>query len=163
IAVLPLENLSRDEAQEYFADGMTESLIADLAKIRALRVVSRTSAMRFKGVRRPLPEIARELGVDAVVEGSVLRAGSRVRIDAQLIEAKTDRHLWAERYERDAADVLGIQSEVAQAIAREIQVQLTHQERSWLDKTRRIDPQAHEFYLKGRHLWNQRHVQALEG
>ena len=162
IAVLPLENLSRDADQEYFADGMTEALIADLAKISALRVVSRTSAMRFKGVRRPLPEIARELGVDAIVEGSVLRAGNRVRISAQLIEAATDRHLWAERYERDLADVLGIQSEVAQAIAREIQVQLTQQEHAWLARARRVVPEAHEAYLKGRHLWNQRTNQALE-
>ncbi len=162
IAVLPLENLSRDADQEYFADGMTEALIADLAKIRALRVISRTSAMRFKGVRRPLPDIARELGVDAIVEGSVLRAGERVRITAQLIEAATDRHLWAERYERDLADVLGIQSEVAQAIAREIQVQLTQQERLHLGQARRVDPVAHEDYLKGRHLWNQRTPEALE-
>ncbi|HET9326985.1 MAG TPA: protein kinase [Candidatus Eisenbacteria bacterium] len=162
IAVLPLENLSRDADQEYFADGMTEALISDLSKIRALRVISRTSAMRFKGVRQPLPDIARELGVDAIVEGSVLRAGNRVRITAQLIEAATDRHLWAERYERDVADVLGIQSEVAQAIAGEIQVQLSHQERSHFGQARRVNPQAHEDYLKGRHLWNQRTVSALE-
>jgi serine/threonine protein kinase/tetratricopeptide (TPR) repeat protein len=162
IAVLPLENLSRDADQEYFADGMTEALIADLARIGALRVISRTSAMRYKGVRRPLPEIARELGVDAVVEGSVMRAGDRVRITAQLIEAATDRHLWAERYERDVADVLGIQSEVAQAIAREVQVQLTQQERSGLARPRRVDPEAHELYLKGRYLWNRRSVEAME-
>jgi serine/threonine protein kinase/tetratricopeptide (TPR) repeat protein len=162
IAVLPLENLSRDADQEYFADGMTEALISDLSKIRALRVISRTSAMRFKGVRQSLPDIARELGVDAIVEGSVLRAGNRVRITAQLIEAATDVHLWAERYERDMADVLGIQSEVAQAIAGEIQVQLSHQERSHFNQARRVDPQAHEDYLKGRHLWNQRTPGALE-
>jgi serine/threonine-protein kinase len=162
IAVLPLENLSRDPDQEYFADGMTEALIADLAHIGALRVISRTSAMRFKGVRRPLPEIARELGVDAVVEGSVLRAGDRVRITAQLIEAATDRHLWAGRYERDFSDVLGIQSEVAQAVASEIQVQITQQERARLAATRRIDPEAHEAYLKGRFLWNKRSREALE-
>jgi TolB-like protein/Tfp pilus assembly protein PilF len=162
IAVLPLENLSRDPEQEYFADGMTEALIADLARIGALRVISRTSAMRFKGVRRPLPEIARELGVDAIVEGSVLRAGDRVRITAQLIDAATDRHLWAGRYERDLSDVLAIQSEVAQAVAREIQVQLTQQERAHLDARRRVDPEAHEAYLKGRFLWNQRSRPALE-
>jgi TolB-like protein/Tfp pilus assembly protein PilF len=162
IAVLPLENLSRDPDQEYFADGMTEALIADLARIAALRVISRTSAMRFKGVRRPLPDIARELGVDAIVEGSVLRAGERVRITAQLIEAATDRHLWAGRYERDLSDVLGIQSEVAQAIAGEIQVQITQQERARLVASRRIVPEAHEAYLKGRFLWNQRSRPALE-
>jgi TolB-like protein/Tfp pilus assembly protein PilF len=162
IAVLPLENLSRDPDQEYFADGMTEALIADLARIAALRVISRTSAMRFKGVRRPLPDIARELGVDAIVEGSVLRAGDRVRITAQLIDAATDRHLWAGRYERELSDVLGIQSEVAQAVAREIQVQLTQQERAHLDARRRFDPEAHEAYLKGRFLWKQRSRPALE-
>jgi serine/threonine-protein kinase len=162
IAVLPLENLSGDPEQEYFADGMTEALIADLARIGALRVISRTSAMRFKGVRRPLPEIARELGVDAVVEGSVLRAGNRVRITAQLIEAATDKHLWAERYERDMADVLGIQSEVAQAVAGEIQVRLTRRERTQLARARRVDPQAHEAYLKGRFHWNRRTMKAME-
>ena len=162
LAVLPLENLSGDPEQEYFADGMTEALIADLARIRALRVISRTSAMRYKGVRRPLPEIARELGADAVVEGSVIRIGDRVRVTVQLIDAATDRHLWAERYERDAADVLAIQSDVAQAIAREIQVQISQQERTRLAEARRVDPQAHEFYLKGRFLWNRRTVEALE-
>jgi TolB-like protein len=162
IAVLPLENLSRDPEQEYFADGMTEALIADLAGIRALRVVSRTSAMHYKGARRPLPEIARELGVDAIVEGSVLKVGPRVRITAQLIEASTDHHLWAERYERDLSDVLAIQSEVAQAIVREIQVQLTQQERTRLGQARRVDPEAHEAYLKGRYLMNRRTIESLE-
>ncbi len=162
LAVLPLENLSRDPEQEYFADGMTEALIADLARIGALRVVSRTSAMRYKGVRKPLPEMARELGVDAIVEGSVLRAGDRVRISAQLIEAATDRHLWAERYERDVRDVLAIQSEVAEAVAREIQVKLTQQEKTRLASPRRVKPEAHEPYLKGRHHWNLRTREALE-
>jgi len=156
LAVLPLENLSRDPEHEYFADGMTEALISDLAKVRALRVISRTSVMRFKGVHRPVSEIARELGVDAVVEGTVLRAGDRVRVSAQLIHAASDRHLWAERYERDVADVLGIQSELAQAIVREIQVTMTQQERAQLERVRRVDPDAHEAYLKGRHFWNMR-------
>jgi TolB-like protein len=162
LAVLPLDNLSRDPEQEFFADGMTESLTSDLARIGAMKVISRTSAMRYKGVRKPLPEIARELGVDAVVEGSVMRVGDRVRITAQLIEAATDRHLWAERYERDVRDVLAIQSEVAQAIAREIQVQLTRGEVAQLQRPRLVDPEAHEAYLKGRYLWNRRTVEALQ-
>src|ERR1700757_1887021 len=116
LAVLPLENLSRDPQQEYFADGMTEALITNLAKISALQVVSRTSAMHYKGVHRPLREIARELQVDGVVEGTVMRSGSRVRISAQLINAHTDAHLWAEIYDRDLRDVLELQSEVARAI-----------------------------------------------
>ena len=156
LAVLPLENLSRDPEQEYFADGMTEALISDLAKLRALRVVSRTSVMRYKGVHRPVAEIARELAVDAIVEGTVLRAGERVRVSAQLIDAAADRHLWAERYERDASDVLGIQSELAQAIAREIQVTMTQQERALLENVRKVNPEAHETYLRGRHFWNLR-------
>jgi len=162
IAVLPLENLSRDPEQEYFADGMTEALISDLARIGALRVISRTSAMQYKGVRKPLPEIARELNVDAIVEGSVLRVEGRVRISAQLIEAATDRHLWAERYERDLCDVLALQSEVAQAIACGIQVQLTGAEKARLALGRRIHPEAHESYLKGRHFWNLRTTEGLE-
>jgi eukaryotic-like serine/threonine-protein kinase len=162
IAVLPLANLSGDPEQEYFADGMTEALISDLARIGALRVVSRRSAMRYKGAQQSLPEIARELGVDAVVEGSVHRVGDRVRITAELIEAVSDRHLWAERYERDMRDVLGIQSEVAQAIAREVQVKLTSQEQAQLSVKRSVDPDAHEAYLKGRHLWNLRTPEALQ-
>src|SRR5437868_12181042 len=125
LAVLPLENLSHDPQQEYFAEGLTEALITTLAKIGELRVVSRTSAMLYKGVRKPLREIARELEVDAIVEGTVLRAGRRVRITAQLIDAPKETHLWAESYERDLRDVLTLQAEVAQAIAREIRVKLT--------------------------------------
>ena len=116
VAVLPLENLSRDPEQEYFADGMTDELIANLTKVSALRVISRTSTMQYKGTKKPLPEIGRELSVDAVIEGTVLRSGTRVRITAQLVEAAEDRHLWAETYERDLRDVLGLQGEVAQAI-----------------------------------------------
>jgi TolB-like protein/Tfp pilus assembly protein PilF len=156
LAVLPLENLSGDPGQEYFADGLTEALITTLAKIRALRVVSRTTAMHYKGVHRPLPQLACELGVDAFVEGSVLRSGERVRISAQLIDAKTDSHLWAESYERDLRDVLTLQSEVAGAIAREIQITLTPQERTQLAPKGRVNPEAYVAYLKGRYYWNKR-------
>jgi TolB-like protein/Tfp pilus assembly protein PilF len=156
IAVLPLENLSGDPGQEYFVDGMTDALIANLAKIRVLRVISRTSVMRFKGTTTPLPEIAAELGVDAVVEGSVVRSGDRVRVTAQLIEAETDQHLWAETYERDLTDILSLQSEVARAIAREIQVALTPLEEERLAGGRRVDPEAYESYLMGQyHLKNE--------
>jgi len=152
IAVLPLANLSGDPAQEYFADGMTEALISDLAQIGALRVISRTSVMQFKGTRKALPEIARELKVDAVLEGSVLRAGNRVRITAQLIEAATDRHLWAQNYERDLTDVLALQGEVARAVAGQIQVRLTPREQTRLAKARPVKPEAYEYYLRGIHL-----------
>jgi TolB-like protein len=120
IAVLPLVNLSGDAEQDYFADSLTEAIITDLAKVRALRVISRTSVMRYKGANRPLPEIARELGASAVVEGSIVRVGDRVRVTAQLIDAATDEHLWAESYERDLKDVLAVQDSVAAAIADEI-------------------------------------------
>ena len=130
IAVLPLENLSGDPAQEYFADGITEALTTDLGKIGALRVISRTSAMHYKGTRKTLPEIARELNVDAVVEGAVRRSGNRVRITTQLVEAASDRHLWAESYERDLRDVLALQDEVARAVADEIRIKLTPQEQA---------------------------------
>jgi len=156
LAVLPLEELSDEAGRDYFADGMTEALITDLAKIKALRVISRTSAMQYKGVRKPLPEIARELNVDAVVEGSVLRSGGRVRITAQLIYAATDQHLWAESYERDLRDVLSLQREVARAVANEIQIQLTPQEQVRLSTARTVDPEAYQLYLKGRFYWNKR-------
>jgi serine/threonine protein kinase len=156
LAVLPLSNLSGDAQQEYFADGMTEALIADLAKIRALSVISRTSVMRYKGARRPLPEIAKELGVDAVLEGSVLRSGNRIRITAQLIHAATDRHLWAETYEREISDVLNLQREVARTVAEQIQIQVTPSERATLASPRRVDPAAYEAYLRGLYAWNRR-------
>jgi TolB-like protein/Tfp pilus assembly protein PilF len=151
IAVLPLENLSRDPEQEYFTDGMTEELITNLSKIKALRVISRTSAMQYKGVKKPLVEIAQELEVDAVVEGSVLRAGHRVRVTANLLQASTDRHLWAETYERDLRDVLALQSEVARAIVEAIRTELTPQEQLRLTPARPVNPEAYEAYLKGRH------------
>jgi len=156
VAVLPLADLSEYQAADYFADGMTEALITDLARIKALRVISRTSVMQYKGVQRPLPQIARELNVDAVVEGSVLRSGNRVRITAQLIHAATDQHLWAESYERDLRDVLSLQGEVARAIANEIQVKLTPQDQARLVSARSVDPEAHQLYLKGRFYWNKR-------
>jgi TolB-like protein/predicted Ser/Thr protein kinase len=143
LAVLPLENLSGDPEQEYFSDGMTEALITNLSKIRALKVISRTSTMRYKGPDRPpLPDIARELGVDAVVEGSVLRVGDRVRITAQLIDATTDQHLWADSFERDMLDILSLQSEVSRAITEQIRVELTAQEEERLATDRRVDPEA---------------------
>lgn len=153
IAVLPLINLSRDAEQEYFADGMTEALITELAQIHSLRVISRTSSMHYKGTTKTLPEIARELGVDGIVEGSVMRAGNRARITAQLIHA-SDRHLWARSYDRGLEDVPGLQSDVARAIAAEIQVTLTPEEEARLATVRRVDPQAYDAYLLARsHLY----------
>jgi len=149
IAVLPLENLSHDPEQDYLADGMTEALITNLGKINSLNVISRTTVMHYKGAKKTLPEIARELDVDAVVEGTVLRSGSRVRVTANLLHAPTDRHLWAESYERDLRDVLALQGEVARAIAEEVRVKLTPKEEAHLTLNRPIDPEAFEAYLKG--------------
>src|SRR5215831_585072 len=154
IAVLPLENLSGDPAQEFFADGMTDALVTELAQISSLRVISRTSVMRYKGTRKPLPDIARELNVDGIVTGAVVRSGERVRVDAQLIQATTDRHLWATTYERNLEDVVTLQGEVARAIASAIHVQLTPQEQLHLAARQPVDPQAYEFYLKGRYFWD---------
>jgi serine/threonine protein kinase/tetratricopeptide (TPR) repeat protein len=162
LAVLPLENLSRDPEQEYFAQGMTDELITSLAKISALRVISRTSVMRYKGTHKPLPEIARELNVDGVIEGSILQSGDRVRITAKLIQAKTDRHLWAKSYERDQRDVLALQDDVARAIANEIKVKLTPQEQARLTSACPVNPEAHEAYLKGRYEWNTRTEEGLK-
>ena len=149
LAVLPLANLSGDAAQEYFSEGMTEELTATLSKISALKVISRTSAMQFKGTRKPLREIAAALGVDGVIEGSVLRAGDRVRITAQLINAASDAHIWAESYERDFKDVLGLQSDVARAIASEVRAKLTPQEQTRLASARKVNPEAYDLYMKG--------------
>jgi TolB-like protein/DNA-binding winged helix-turn-helix (wHTH) protein/Tfp pilus assembly protein PilF len=160
LAVLPLDNLSGDPQQEYFADGITEALIADLGQISALRVISRTSVMRYKGTKKSLPEIAGELNVDAVAEGSVVREGNRVRITAQLIEAKTDRHLWAHSYERDLTSVLALQGEVAQAIANEIKIKVTQQEQVRLAQARPVNPEAHELYLRGWYSLNKAQVPA---
>jgi TolB-like protein/DNA-binding winged helix-turn-helix (wHTH) protein/Flp pilus assembly protein TadD len=154
LAVLPLENLSGDTGQEYFADGMTAELITELAKIGSLHVISRTSAMRYKRSRKPLVEIARELNVDALVEGEVLKTDRRLRITAQLIEAATDRHLWAETYERDLRDAVQLQAEVAESIASAIRTKVTPEEHARLAGNHRLNPEAYEAYLKGRFFWN---------
>jgi TolB-like protein/Tfp pilus assembly protein PilF len=162
IAVLPLENLSRDPEQEYFADGLTEALITNLAKISALRVVSRTSAMQYKGVHKSVREIGRDLGVTGIVEGTVLRSGSQVRISVQLIDASSDTHLWAESYDRDMRDILALQSDVARAIAAEIQPKLTPLEQEQLARAHPVKPEAYEAYLKGRYYWNKRTPDAVK-
>ncbi|MBZ5516457.1 MAG: protein kinase [Acidobacteriia bacterium] len=162
IAVLPLENLSGDKDQEYFADGMTEELITSLGKVSALRVISRTSVMQYKGTKKPLPEIARELNVDALVEGTVDRSGNRVRITANLVRGATESHLWAESYERDLRDILALQSEVARAIANGIQITVTPQEHARLVSARPVNPEAYEAYLKGRHLQFLNDAKAVE-
>jgi serine/threonine-protein kinase len=156
LAVLPLDDLSGNPEAAFFADGMTDALINTLGHIGALRVISRTSVMRYRGAAKPLPEIARELGVDAIVEGSVLRAGDRVRITAQLIDANRDRMLWAECYEHAVDDVLSLQSRAARAIAGRIEIELSPQERERLTYSRRVDPAVLEAYLRGRFLWYQR-------
>ena len=162
IAVLPLENLSGDASQSYFADGMTDELITDLAQISALRVISRTSVMVYKGARKPLPQIARELNVDAVVEGTVLRSGDQVRITAQLIEAATDKHLWSQSYEGELRDTLALQNRVASAIADQIRINLTPQEQAALKNVKVVNPDAYESYLKGRYFWNKRTADGLK-
>jgi len=162
LAVLPLENLSGDASQNYFADGMTDELITDLAQISALRVISRTSVMAYKGARKPLPQIARELNVDAVVEGTVLHSGDQVRITAQLIEASTDKHLWSQSYEGELRDTLALQSRVASAIADQIRINLTPQEQAALKTVKVVDPEAYESYLKGRYFWNKRTADGLK-
>jgi TolB-like protein/DNA-binding winged helix-turn-helix (wHTH) protein/Tfp pilus assembly protein PilF len=156
IAVLPLENLSKDPNQDYFSDGITDALTTELAQISSLRVISRTSAMHFKGTRETLPEIGRKLNVDAIVEGSITRSENRVRVTAQLIDAASDLHLWAKSYERDLKDILALQDEVARDIAEEIRIKLTPEERTRLAVARPIDPEAHEAYLRGRYWWHRR-------
>ena len=162
LAVLPLDNVSRDPAQEYFADGMTEALISELALLKALRVISRTSAMKYKGVRKALPEIARELNVDAIIEGSALLVGKRVRVNVQLVSARTDETLWADRYDGEIEDVLDLQSRVAETVAKEIAVQVTPGEATQLAKRRSVNPEAHVEYLKGRHSAAEVSPQAIE-
>ncbi len=155
IAVLPLDNYSGDPSQDYFAEGMTDELTSDLANISQLRVISRGSVMQFKGAHRPpTPEIARILNVDAIVEGSVLRSGDKVRITAQLIDARSDRHLWSKSFERNSRDVLALQDELASAIAREIHVRLTPEEQSRLTRATSVNPEAYDAYLKGRYFFN---------
>jgi TolB-like protein/DNA-binding winged helix-turn-helix (wHTH) protein/Flp pilus assembly protein TadD len=150
IAVLPLDNLSGDPSEEFFADGMTDQLITDLAEIGSLRVISRTSVMPYKGTKKGLPEIARELNVTAIVEGSVVRSGQRVRVTAQLIQALTDQHLWAKTYDRDLGDVLKLQGEVAYAIAQQVRAQLAPQQQAQLRLANSVNPAAYDAYLKGR-------------
>src|ERR1700688_389408 len=156
LAVLPLENLSNDASQDYFADGMTDELITHLGQISAIRVISRTSAMTYKNAHKSLAEIARELNVDAVVEGSVLHSGERVRIAAQLIEVPADKQIWAESYEGDFRDTLAFQSRVARSIAEQIRATLNRQEQVTLAKSKAVKPEAYEAYLKGRYFWNKR-------
>ena len=156
LVVLPLENLSGDQEQDYFADGMTDELIANLAKIRSLRVISRSTAMAYKHTRKPLSEIANELHVDAVVEGTVLRANNRVRITAELVQVSTDHHLWADTYESQIGDILALQNRVSSAIVNEIRINLSAQDRERLARTPAIAPEAYENYLKGRFYWNKR-------
>ena len=151
IAILPLENLSHDPEEEYFADGMTEALITEFAQIRALRVTSRTSVMQYKRAQKTLPQIAKELDVAAVVEGSVQRSGNRVEITVQLIQASNDEHLWAKSYQRNLRDVLDLQREVARTIAGEIRVAVTPQEKEKLAQRRSVNPDAYQAYLKGRY------------
>ena len=162
LAVLPLDNFSGDVSQDYFADGMTDELITDLAQISALRVISRTSVMGYKHARKPLPEIARLLNVDAVVEGSVQRFGDQVRITAQLIQAPTDRHLWAQSYEGNLRDTLTLQKQVARAIAEQVRAEVTPQEQAALKKATVVNPEAYNSYLKGRYFWNKRTADALK-
>jgi TolB-like protein/DNA-binding winged helix-turn-helix (wHTH) protein len=162
LAVLPLESLSGDTSQEYFADGMTDELIATLGQISALRVISRTSVMPYKRVRKPLPQIARELNVDAVVEGTIMRSGGQVRITAQLIDAHADKHLWSETYQGDLRDILTLQTRVARAIANQIQVNVNMREQATLKHVQAVDPQAYEAYLKGRYFWNKRTADGLK-
>jgi TolB-like protein/DNA-binding winged helix-turn-helix (wHTH) protein/Tfp pilus assembly protein PilF len=162
IAVLPLENLSGDKEQDYFADGMTDDLIANLAKIRSLRVISRSTAMAYKGTHKPLSQIAQELHVDAVVEGTVLKAGHRVRITAELVQVATDQHLWADTYESQLGDVLTLQNQVSSAIVDEIRINLSSQDKARLAQKTTVSPEAYEDYLKGRYYWNKRSAEGFE-
>jgi TolB-like protein/DNA-binding winged helix-turn-helix (wHTH) protein/Flp pilus assembly protein TadD len=163
IAVLPLANLSGDPQQEYFADGVTDELITHLSHISALKVTSRTSVMRYKGTKKSLPEIARELGADAILEGTIVRSGNRVRISAQLIDASTDTHLWSDSYERDLEDILTVQSEVALAITRHVSVAITPEQKKQLESAPSVNATAYEYYLKGNHyFWRRDLEKAVE-
>ena len=161
VAVLPLKNLSDDRSQDYFADGMTDALITNLGKVSALRVISRTSVMRYKDTNKPLPEIARELGVDALVEGTVARSGNRLRITASLVQATPEKHLWAESYDRDLRDVITLQNEVARTITQQIQVELTPEEHATLSASHAVDPEAYQLYIKGRYFWVKRNRESF--
>ncbi len=159
--MLPLENLSGDASQDYFSDGMTDELITELGQISELRVISRTSIMIYKGAHKSLPQIARDLNVDAVVEGAVLRSGNRVRITAQLILAAADKHLWARSYDGEIGDTLALQKQVARSIAAEIRIELTPYEQAVLKNATRVSPEAYDAYLKGRYFWNKRTADGL--
>ena len=162
LAVLPLESLSSDASQDYFADGMTDELISDLGQISALRVISRTSVMAYKHARKSLPQIARELNVDAVIEGTVLRSGDQVRITAQLIEGSTDRHVWSQSYQGGLRDTLALQNNVARAIADQIRINVNPQEQAALRNVTVVNPVAYESYLRGRYFWNERTADGLK-
>jgi TolB-like protein/Tfp pilus assembly protein PilF len=162
LAVLPLQNLSGDPRQEYFADGVTEALIADLARIEGLHVISRTSSMYYKGQKKALPEIAQELGVKWIVEGSVVKSGARVRVTAQLIDADLDRNVWVQNYDRALGDVLSLQSDVAAAIAKEVQAALTPRVQERFARQPSVDPAVYDLYLKGRDAWAQRTPQGFD-
>jgi TolB-like protein/Tfp pilus assembly protein PilF len=162
LAVLPLQNLSGDPSQEYLADGMTEELIGRLANIHGLRVISRTSAMHFKKTQLSVPEIAKTLGVDAIVEGSIIREGNQVRVHAQLIRGATDEHIWAGEYQRENRSLLALQEDVAQKIAERIEINLTPQERLILAPKHPVESEAYEDYLKGRYYFNQRTQEAFD-
>jgi TolB-like protein/DNA-binding winged helix-turn-helix (wHTH) protein/Flp pilus assembly protein TadD len=162
LAVLPLENLSGDASQDYFSDGMTDQLITELGQISELRVISRTSVMTYKGAHKSLPQIARDLNVDSVVEGTVLRSGNKVRITAQLILAAADKHLWAQSYEGDLGDTLALQKQVARSIGEQIRIELTPHEQAVLKNVKRVNPDAYEPYLKGRYFWNKRTADGLK-
>ena len=163
LAVLPLKNLSSDPAQEYLSDGLTDELVADLAEIRSLRVISRTSSMRYKATKKSVPEIARELNVDALVEGSVKRAGERIRIRVTLLHGPTDRPLWSGSYERNTREIAGLDDQIALAVAHQISGQLTTAEEAHLASKRPTNPRAYEAYLSGRYLWNERDAESVAG
>jgi len=156
VAVLPFTNVSGDAQQEYFVDGMTDELTTDLAQISGLRVTSRTSAMQFKDTKKPVAEVANTLNVEAVVAGTIMRSGDRVRITAQLIDAKTDRHLWAKKYERDSRDAMSLQDDLARDIAEEVRATLTPEALRHLASGHAANPQAYDAYLQGRYFWNRR-------
>src|SRR5262249_17872813 len=162
LAVLPMENLSGDASRDYFADGMTDALITDLAKISALQVISRAGVMQYKGTTKTVPEISRDLNVDGVVAGSVLRSGERVRISVELIQAATNRNLWTNSYEGDLRDVLALQRDVARDIASEIRIKLSPQEQSQLGSTRTVNSEAYDHYLRGRYYANRQNRDDIE-
>jgi len=161
IAVLPLDNISGDDSQDYFADGMTEALITDLSKIGALKVISRTSAMRFKNADKTLPQIADELGVDAIIVGSVLIDGEQVRISTQLVEAETDKNLWSDSYDRSMTNILALQREIALAIVDQIKIVLSPEEQKQIGKRATENTDAYQLYLQGRYHWNKRSEEAI--